>query len=224
MGKEKKETLDHKTHNKILTYMAVQEYDNESESYSKDIAGKLNCNRANIDKHLDVLEEKGYVILNKETQHKNKKLYSINWLKLSYDFFDFIKRETKGFAYKDFSLLNKRSLVRNFYFIELIKSSFYDNFRRYGNDVKTINEIFKEIFMQMIFYVPLDGDINMDDLSKKDVDAKEIMIFSRMIKNYIIENQSNSLDEFYTRIELKAKHMKEQTPTRKSIKSSTKKI
>ena len=211
MVKEEKKTLDHKTHNKILTCMAVQEYDYNHEDYSKRIADELDCERANIDKHLDTLEKEGYVIQNEKTQYRNKKLYSINWLKLSQDFFNFIKEETKGFAYKDFSRLEERSLVRNFYFIELIKSSFYDNFKRYGNEVKTIREIFREIFMQMIFYLPLHGDMNLDDLSKKDKDAKEIMDFSRLINDYIIENQSNSLDEFYTRIEQKAEAFKEQT-------------
>ena len=124
MVKEEKKTLDHKTHNKILTCMAVQEYDNNSEDYSKRIADELDFNRANVDQHLNTLEKEGYVIQNKETQYKNKKLYSINWLKLSQDFFDFVKNETKGFAYKNFSLLEERSIVRNFYFIELIKSSF----------------------------------------------------------------------------------------------------
>lgn len=211
MVKEEKKILDHKTHNKILTCMAVQEYDNNCEDYSKRIADELDFNRANVDKHLNTLEKEGYVIQNKETQYKNKKLYSINWLRLSQDFFDFIKNETKGFAYKKFSLLEERSIVRNFYFTELIKSAFYDNFSRYGDDVKTINEIFKEIFMQMIFYLPLHNDGNMETLSKKDKDAKEIMIISQMINDYISENQSNSLDEFYTRIELKAKFVKEQT-------------
>lgn len=214
MVKEKKEILDHKTHSKILACMAVAEYDNSSESYSADIAKKLNYHRANVEKHLNVLEKNSYVVLNKTLtpQIKNKKYYSINWPRLSEDFFYFIKNKTKGFASKDFNFFNKKALFKNPYFIELIKSSFYNNFKKNNSQLKTINEMFEEIFTQMIFYLPIHESDDIEKLSNKDAYAKEIILISQKINDYIIKNQYSVLDEFYERISRKRKLMNDGTP------------
>lgn len=198
MVKEDKETIEHKTHNKILLSMAFIGFEEKSESYAAKIANSIGLKRSDITQQLYKLEERKYVLLNPKRFHKNLKKYSINWLKLSQDFFKFIESKTKRFPY-----LTRVTITKNKYFIELIKSAFYLNFHDYGKNVKIISEVFNEIFMQMIFYLPMHEEGYMVELaksSKNKVAINNLLDFNKEVYEIIVENQCDSIGEYYRRV------------------------
>jgi DNA-binding transcriptional ArsR family regulator len=195
MVKEQRETIEHKTHNKILSAVAFKEFDEEKEDYAANIAKVIGLKRSDITQQLSKLEENNYVILNPKRYHKNLKMYSINWLKLSQDFFKFIESQTKRYSY-----ITRVTITKNKYFIELIKSAFYLNFQLYKKNVKTIKEIFNELFMQMIFYTPLHTDIELIKMSKNNPKIKDLISFTEEVYNFVLENECDSIGEYYRRI------------------------
>jgi len=199
MVNEERDTVEHKTQNKILTAIAFTEYEEfGKQEYAAGIAKKIGLLRSSVSAQLTKLEEKKYVISNKKKQHKNIKFYSVNWLKLSQDFFKYIESQTKRFPY-----LTRVTITKNKYFIEIVKSAFYMNFLYYNEDVKTINEIFKELLMQMVFYLPLHEEAQIIDLlkdSKNKQPIKNLIDFSKEVNEIIIDNQCDVLGEYYRRV------------------------
>lgn len=199
MVNEERATLEHKTHNKILTAISFTEYEEfGKEEYAANIAKKIGLVRSDVTVQLSKLEESGYVILNKKRYNKNKRMYSVNWLKISQDFFKYIESQTKRFSY-----IERVTITKNKYFIEIVKSAFYMNFYYYKKDVKTINEIFKELFMQMIFYIPLHEEgmiLDLLKISKNKQAIKNLIEFSEKVNEIVIENQCDVIGEYIRRV------------------------
>jgi hypothetical protein len=195
MVNEQKDTIEHKTHNKILLSMAFKEYNEEKEDYAANISKEIGLVRSEVTMQLSNLAYNKYVILNPKRYHKNLKMYSINWLKLSQDFFKFIESQTKRYSY-----ITRVTITKNKYFIELIKSAFYLNFQLYKKKVKTIKEIFNELFMQMIFYTPVHTDIELIKMSKNNQKIKDLISFSEEVYDFVLENECDSIGEYYRRI------------------------
>ena len=188
----KRETLTHKSHNKILLAIG------EEKDYAASIGKKIGLERSDVKQQLDQLRKTNYVLLDETKQHKNKKLYSINWYQLALDFFYYIEKQTKRQTYA-----TRLVIAKNKYFIELLKSAFAQNYEDYishKTPIKTIEEIFNEIFMQMVFYLPPHHDAELKNMSKKNKKLKSFLEFTEELYNFVLTNQTDSVGEFYRRV------------------------
>jgi hypothetical protein len=188
----KRETLNHKSHNRILLAIG------EEKDYAASIGKKIGLERSDVKQQLDQLRETNYVILDDTKQHKIKKYYSINWYQLSLEFFKYIENQTKRQSYA-----TRLVIAKNKYFIELIKSAFaqnYDNYISHKTPIKTIEEIFNEIFMQMVFYLPPHHDAELKNMSKKNKKLNSFLEFTKELYDFVLTNQADSVGEFYRRV------------------------
>ena len=86
----KRETLTHKSHNKILLAIG------EEKDYAASIGKKIGLERSDVKQQLDQLRKREFVILDDTKQHKNKKYYSINWYQLALEFANYGVKSRNG--------------------------------------------------------------------------------------------------------------------------------
>src|SRR3989338_1608040 len=102
---------DNKVYSEIILII------NKNKYTSTDLAQRLKKEQSPLARQLKFLHKKGYLILEKEKHQYNKKLYSVNWYKISKEFFDYLKTQKSNIEIKEIYIKNK-------YFVNLLKELF----------------------------------------------------------------------------------------------------
>ena len=119
---------DNKVYSEIILII------NKNKYTSTDLAQRLKKEQSPLARQLKFLHKKGYLILEKEKHQYNKKLYSVNWYKISKEFFDYLKTQKSNIEIKEIYIKNK-------YFVNLLK----ELFGKYSVKPVTISRIFDQI-------------------------------------------------------------------------------
>ena len=141
------------------------------------------------------------------THKKNKVYYKVDWDEICSHFVRHVSALIKKRYGEDpFLLITKYR--KNKYFIILLKISFNSNFELFKakrKRLKTIGEIFEETIYEMVYSSPPHESTNEKQLSRNK-ELKEFTEFSKIIYNFLVGDNADTIGSFFDEIGLSTKH------------------
>ena len=171
---------------------------NTQKKYATEISRELNLPQPNIFRELKSLQEERFLIAHRKNNNpKNKKVFSVDWDKICSKFVIFCIDKIKTYQ-KKFT-----NIRRNKYIIELLKISFVENYLLYKRNslrLKTINEIFEDLFNQIIYHIPPHTHMDLVKKAKQERQLRLFLEFTRFLEKNISTHQADIVEEFYHQI------------------------
>lgn len=193
MGKKPLPTTKHLTQSKILLAFNV------NKRCAEDISIELQTGNSGIRKQILHLRDEGYLTADKNSYSRNRIYYEIDWGRVSHRFSSYILSYIMDIKVKRLPniFLN---IADNKYFIQLLKINFvrhYENYLLHKSRLKTIEEYFEEILMQLIYGLQPHHNSEVSEILKNDSHYKKFLRYSEFIERELSYDVVDTIEEFY---------------------------
>ena len=164
------------------------------------------CNKAytTIKEELNVLKEEKLIkitkLVDKNRKRKNEKyIVKLKFGMLCVEFINYVLNKTNK---AKLTKILYRQLLKNPYLLEILYRSLMDhkNSTKKSGELRTIENIFEKILMQIIYAYPPHDDGDIQEVAKEDKSLQTFLDFTRSIEDYLVPDLADTTQSFYDEI------------------------
>jgi hypothetical protein len=160
------------------------------------------CDKAftTIKEELNVLKEEKLIeitkLVDKNRRKKNEKyMVKLKFGMLCKEFVEYVLNKTNK---AKLTKILYSQLLKNPYLLEILYRSLMDNKKE--EKLKTIENIFEKVLMQLIYAYPPHNDSVIEEFAEKKESLATFLRFTKIIEDYLVPDTTETTQDFYDEI------------------------